>query len=68
MAYNSYQQLHFTALYGAKRNNAPTKSGQYALFENGNKVMEDAYGLLVWKKKEMMRNGSLEYLLKIKAI
>lgn len=66
--FNPYQTAYYTSLYGAPKNhNAPKKEGKtWALFENGCKVMEGSYAFLMWKKGEMVRNGSYEYLLKIK--
>lgn len=64
MEYNDYQKLHYNSLF-PKVKKQPKK---YALFNGSERVLEGEYGLLVHKKRQMVADGRLEYLLKIKAI
>ena len=62
--YNKYQSMHYNSLF-PKVKKQPKK---YALFNGSEKVLEGNYGLLVHKKQQMILEGRLSYLLKIKAI
>lgn len=64
MKYNGYQQMYHASLYGNKAKSVK----KYALFNGTEKVLDGDYGLLVHKKRQMVLDGRLGYLLKIKAI
>lgn len=54
--FNSYQQLHFTAIYG--HDNSNKKSKKYSLMEGGKAVIENVdYALCVIKRKQKIRMG-----------
>lgn len=69
MAYNSYQQMHYSAVYGPKKQPTtpkPELKKKYGLYEGPNLIDEGPYPLLVYMKKELHKNG--RRFLKIKPI
>ncbi len=58
----TWKEVHNAAL------NPPKMPKKYALFNGNEKVMQAEYPLLVHKRKEMIREGRLGYLLTIKPI
>lgn len=56
MAYNQYQQMHYTALHGQQPR--PKTAKKYALFEAKVMIASDLpYPVLVSKKKQMEAQG-----------
>lgn len=58
----TWAEVHNAAL------NSPKQPKKYALFNGKEKVMQAEYALLLHKRKEMIREGRLGYLLTIKPI
>lgn len=58
----TWKEVHNAAL------NPPKQKRKYALFNGKEQVMQAEYALLVHKRKEMIREGRLGYLLTIKPV